>query len=299
MYEQLLLLFLRFGELNAPGWSGWMEDQPQTSHNIPLSEIFPSSTNNKSSTQEQIISSHSEKPVTWLKLETSREIEHWCPKKTSDDDEDEDEDPDRIVLFQDISFVIFQISDEILKFQLLGHFLSFLGVPVDFNFNSESLRRLSPVLLEDEKQLKSLFDNRHQSLTCGWNYFQNLEDTRAPDILHRTFIRNIFNQSLEYFSENLQALVAINWLNFEKNIVKSEVNPKQRKICYKAVRKLGKSLLKLEQHRNNLELWFVFVEVEWENGNMEEARRVVCSLLKQLQNVTDEVSVTKYYHFVR
>ena len=276
-----------------------MEDQPQTSYNISLSEIFPSSSHDKNSTQEKIISNHSEKPVTWLKLETSREVEHCYPKKTTDDDEDEDGDPDRIVLFQDISFAIFKISDEILKFQLLGYFLSFLGVPVDFNFNSKTLERLSPILLEDETQLKSFVHDGHQSLISGWNYFQNLEDTRASDIVHRTFIRNIFNKSLECFSENLQALVAIDWLNFEKNIVRLEVNAKQRKLCYKAVRKLGKSLLKLEQHRNSLELWFVFVEAEWENGNIEEARRVVFSLLEQLQNVTDEVSVMKYYHFVR
>ena len=276
-----------------------MEDQHQISYNIPLSEIFPSSPQDKSSTQEKIISSHFEKPITWLKLETTREMELWYPKKTTDDDEDEDEDPDRIVLFQDLGFALFTISDEILKFQLLGYFLSFLGVSVDFNFDSERLKSLFSVLLEDEKQFKSFVEDGHQSLTYGWNYFQNLEDTSASERSRRTFVRNIFNQSLKCFSENLQAIVAINWLNFEKDAIKLEVNPKHRKLCYKTVRKLGKALLKLEQHRNNLELWFIFVEVEWENGNKEEGRRVVRSLLEQLQNVTDEVSVMKYYHFVR
>ena len=274
-----------------------MEDQPKTSPNILLSEIFSgSSIHDKQSTQEKILSCHSKKSATWLKLEASREVEQWCPKKTSDD-EDENEDPDRVVLFQDISFVLFKISDEKLKFQLLVYFLSFLGIPVVVNSSSVDRERFLPVLLKDEKQLISLVDDgRQQRLACVWSCFQNPENTQeTPNISHRTFVRNIFNQSLQCFSEDLQTRFAIYWLNFEKSILLSEVNPKQRKQCYKAVRKLAKSLLKLEQHRNNLRLWFAFIEVEWVNGNVEEARRVVCSSLEQLQNL----SIMRYYHFVR
>ena len=271
-----------------------MDDQPKATHNIPLSEIFPN-TNicEKKSTPENTMKSHSEKAATWLKVETFREAEQWCPRKTSDDEDETDEDPDRIVLFQDISFVLFKISDEKLRFQLLSHFLSFLGVHVNVNWTSDDF--------EDEKHFTSLVDNDHQpSVVCGWKYLEKLDNSQqTPDVTHLTLVRNIFNQSLECFSQNLHTLLAIYWLNFEKHIFVLEMNPKHRKQCYKALRKLAKSLLKLEQHRNNLSLWFAFIQVEWVNGNVEEARRVVCSLLEQLENGQDETSVTRYYHFVR
>lgn len=284
-----------------------MEDKPETSSDISLSEIFPcDSSKSKSLTREEILRSHSEKSVTWLNLETSRDAAQWLPKKTSDEGEDdENEDPDRIVLSQDISFVLFKISDEKLKFQLICYFLSFLGTPIDVNYFTSStvkLEGLLHILLEDENQLKS-FEGLNHNFACDWSYFETpaTEKQLSPDILHRMFIRNVFNQSLESFSYKLQAMLAIFWLTLEKSILISEVNPKQRKQCYKAVRKLAKSLLKLEQHRNGLSLWFAFIEIEWINGNFEEARRVVFSLLEQLLKFTstDEISIMRYYHFVR
>ena len=283
----------RFGEENAQGWVSWMEDQPKTTHNIPLGEIFPNSNiHDKDSTQDDIMNSRLEKTAIWLKVETSRETEQWCPRKTSDD-EDENEDPDRIVLFQDISFVLFKISDEKLKFQLLCYFLSFLGVCVD-------LEKLFPVF-QDEKQLTSFVDNDvRQRLVFGWNCLENPGNTQqTPGMTHCMFVRNIFNQSLQCFPEHLHTLWAIHWLDFEKNILVSENNPKYRKQYYKAARKLAKSLLKLEQHRNDLSLWFAFIQIEWIYGNINEARQVVCSLLEQLQNSSDETSIMRYYNFVR
>ena len=290
---------LRFGEEDAAGWSNWMGDQPKKSHCVPLSEIFSSSknTSDKSLTEEEIISDHSDKPTTWEKLETLREIEQWFPKKTTDD---EDDDPDRVVLFQDISFALFKTSHEKLKFQLLCYFLSFLGVPIaNYAFSFESERILS-LLLDDEEQLNSFVNAGHNaSSPCCFHGGISERTHKTPSAFYCRFVRNIFNQSLECFSEHFQALLAIHWLNFEKNILMSESNPKQRKQCYKAARKLAKSLLKLEQHRNNLRLWFAFIEIEWINGNLEEARRVVSSLLEQLQNDIDETSTMRYYHFVR
>ncbi|XP_028398546.1 protein NRDE2 homolog [Dendronephthya gigantea] len=294
----------RFGEENAQGWNSWMKDREETSHPVALSEIFPrNDTQEEISRQEKILSSHSDRHASWLKLESSREAEQWRPKKTSDEEE-ENEDPDRIVLFQDISFVLFQLTDESLKFQLLCYFLCFLGNRVDFQSTSSDSKssavqpeRLLPVLIEDEKQIQSIIDGNHLNFACSWNSFERPLENH--DIAYRMFIRNIFNQALGCFSADLQTFLAIHWLRFERNILASEVKSKKRKQCYKAVRKLAKSLLKLEQHRNNLRLWFAFVQVEWVNENWMDARGVVTSLLEQSLNMTDKTSTMEYYHFVR
>ena len=280
-----------------------MEDKPKTS--LSLNEIFPSgagSNTDESSTQEKILARHSEKTATWLTLEKARDAEQWRAKKTSDE-EDDDEDPHRIVLFQDISFVLFKISDENLKFQLLCYFLSFLGIPTDVNSRESptvQFERLLHILLEDEKQMKCFEDGNYQLFACSWVNSENPAENHCTSDISM-FIRNIFNQSLEIFSESLQAVLAIFWLTFEKNLLQSEANPKQRKQFYKAARKLAKAVLKFEQHRNNLRLWFALVEIEWTYGNLEEARRIVASLLQQLQNFTstDETTIMRYYHFVR
>ena len=281
-----------------------MKDRAETSHPITMTDIFPrDSTHDEISSQEKILSSHSERQASWLKLESSRETERWRPKKTSDEEE-ENEDPDRIVLFQDIGFVLFQLTNEKLIFRLICYFLSFLGNRIDFQpsfsdgkSSAVQFERLLSVLIEDEKQLLSFVDGNHVNFACSWNSFEKSAENH--DFAHRMFIRNIFNQALECFSADFQTFLAIYWLKFEISVLASEIKSKQRKQCYKAVRKLAKSLLKLEQHRNNLRLWFAFVEVECVNGNWEEARGVVSSLLEQSLSVTDKISTMEYYHFVR
>lgn len=297
----------RFGENDACGWDSWMEDNPEnaSSKQIPLCEIFvsdASQTKADEAEQEKIITAGLEKAFTWIDLEMFRESNQWQAKKTSDENiEQEDletDDPDRVVLFQDISSALFRISNETLKFQLLCYFLAFLGVPTELDsleLGSVSLHSLLQVLLEDDKQLACLDCKNGYRFSCCWTQSESAMFP-SPDVC--MFIRNIFNQAMKAFSGELQVTLLVYWLRFEKDILEStETNAKQRKQCYKAVRKLAKSLLKLEQHRNSLRLWMAFVEIEWAFGNTEEARRIVSSSLEQSLALTSVDPNLKHSHY--
>lgn len=152
-------------------------------------------------------------------------------------------------------------------------------------------------MLDDEGQLTSSIIDGYGRGLCSLVDPGTVQ--QIADSPRRTFVRNMFNQSMECFSGALQTCVATCWLNFERGVLLCERNTKQHNQCYRAARKLAKSLLKLERYRNNLGLWFAFIEIEWVSGNVEEARRVVCSLLEQLPNVADEMSIKRYYNFVK
>ena len=284
------------------------------SNQVVLTEIFGNDAyevNSRSIDQEKVISSGLERTASWIQLEAFRETDQLQPKRTGNDSDEQEEldaeDPDRVVLFQDINSVLFKISLETLKFQVICYFLAFLGVAVEFcSFDSCNIRlqTLMQSFLEDERQLVCFDSKDGWRLSCGWTKLQSgvsdiLPNYQTPAL--RRFTRNIFNQALKVFSVELQAKLAAYWLRFEQDILLSETNSKRRKQCYKAVRKLAKSLLKLEQHRNNLSLWMAFVEVEWAFGSTDEARRIVYSSLEQSPTLTsaDPNSNPRYYSFVR
>lgn len=284
---------------------------------IPVGEIFSVVTavqrKEKDVEQERIVSMDTEKAAMWIELEVLREENQWQPKKMNDDDDKEldVDDPDRVVLFQDISTALFKISQETLRFQLVSFFLAFLGVPVELcsfdppgNFDPHHVRlqSLYQVLLEDDRQLSCTSDSPCGSrFSCSWTKLESKTPDASCHCLTPefcTFIRNIFSQALEAFSGKLQAILVVHWLGFEKDLLLLETNSKQRKQCYKAVRKLAKSILKLEHYCSNLKVWMAFVEVEWAFGNVDEARRIVSSSLEQF-NLTSPDPNSLHYSFVR
>lgn len=271
----------RFGEDNAQGWGCWMEGQKNRKGEVvSLRDIFPTTASENVLSTSQVDMDHSQKSMYWLELETSRDDEQWYPKKSSDHEDDDD--PDRVVLFHDINFVLFKFSREEIRFRLLCCFLSFLGASL--NVLHRECDEIVQLFLQDEQQFTSFIDG-----------YENATKINSSRIL---FLRNTFHQSLRVFGGDIQSKVCFHWLSFETKLLTESGRPLSKHI-YKSVRKLAKSLLKLEQHRNNLYLWFAYVQLEFVYGNWDEARSVVTSVLGQSRSVNDENVSMNNFRFVR
>lgn len=248
----------------------------------------------------------------WFKLEDHRMMHNclpWQSELTQDQSEEDSSDPDRMVTFDDISHALFPITNKDLKLKLVLSFLHFLGAPVQLPFHSllstttalqslhdiSSLPQLGPV--EEDWSLPSglglpVSISPTASLSEFAEYFssQVLSDSVVPKSPVRTpcvcnFISNACNQSLSLLSSpQHQTEVAKVWLSFLFQQVLSSSQSSASKASdvrpeIRSVQKLFKSLLRLDQHRNDLVLWNCYALFEYSVGNFKDAANLYRSVL--------------------
>ena len=199
----------------------------------------------------------------WLKVETSRENSHWKPwqaDKEAGETEEDCEDPERLVLFDDISSSLFNISCLENKFQLILHFLILMGVPLPLTVSTASSQTISYLhtCLEDKQQIFKMFYGQWLGLwrTCKWtnSLLENENETKScihvwppQQLIHS--VRNVFAQSLGIFEGNFRSFLMSMWIWYEMVFWQKEIRPKRKKMILKDVRKLAKSFLKLPSNR--------------------------------------------------
>lgn len=149
--------------------------------------------------------------VQWIKKERFAEFYHWLPQNAGKlerllQPEEEVEDPYRTVLFEDIKPFLFDIHDRDLIFNLILHFVHFLGAPVTDNtiFNSPLL-----YTFWKSREDTSLFDFPFSSPNSGFgvfftdiNWFRNVGEEHlnfieASGANKNDFIRNVFDQTMK------------------------------------------------------------------------------------------------------
>lgn len=225
--------------------------------------------------------------------------------------EEECSDPDRMVTFDDVSQTLFRVSEVEMKVKLVLSFLNFLGAPVESQFhhllssatNLHYLQEISPLPVLDSHGVGNsprglglpflLSPETTLAKFAGSFSERVLEDGGSHEIDTRTsalrnFICNVCNHSLTLFSSTEEQTEIIKvWMSFllqhhlSTIISQPELPTKQRKAEVKWIQKLFKSLLRLDQHRNNLPLWNCYALFESSVGNLKEARSLYQSLLAQ------------------
>lgn len=236
----------------------------------------------------------------------------WQPDSAQGRTEDDCSDPDRMVTYDDVSQTLFRITDADLKAKLVLCFLHFLGAPVALPFQSlvstttslESMQdiRTPPLLrtmeesasvgsttcglgttcfLSSEKSLTDFADSFSSQVLS--EVFVSTFPTRTPGACN--FVSNVCNHSLSLLpSAEHQTDIAKVWVSFLYQQLctsssQSSAARKEMKSEIRSVQKVFKSLLRLEQHRNNLSLWNSFSLFEYSVGNFQEARSLYQSLL--------------------
>lgn len=248
----------------------------------------------------------------WLKLEEHRMVHScfpWQPDSARGETEDSCSDPDRMVTFDDVSQTLFRVREANLKKDLVASFLNFLGAPVESPFQSmvdtttslQSVYNITPhqtLGASDAEGNASPLLGIGQTFSCpsGGSLMEYAEflagevlsdsaSGRRPvrTLAVQEFISNVCNHSLSVLpSPEHQTEIARVWLTFLfQQLSHSAMSKKDSKTEIRSIQKLFKSLLRLDQHRNNLTLWNCYSQFEYSVGNFKEAKSLFQSILTQ------------------
>lgn len=252
-------------------------------------------------------------PEAWLTLELHRTREQclpWRPDERKGESEEDCTDPDRLVLFDDVCPTLFDVRNPASQMKLVLGFIQLLGGPVPSSMNQptatavESLNQISLDLLNS---LSCLSDESMRLLHClGFGSInpsslrelglqvshQLLSTALVPDLakctssVHNAIVIAL-NHALSLFSDAavqtklFQLLTVFLLQQLRGSLVAEAKISKQTKVKMKAVQKLAKNVLRLEQHRNNLTLWNCCALIEYLLGNFQDSIRIYQSLLTQ------------------
>ena len=303
----------RIGEPGAKGWKSWVEHESTSDKDSPdlgllqIGQIWNEAGVPQSTSDDQEMELVKEKPLAeaWLSVEALREAQHHLPWKPSKEGEaDSIDDPDRMVLFDDVSPYLFHLTTEELRLSLVQHFLNFLGVQTSPVASScctghhvmHSLvhtSQIAPPTLDAPPtscRNSDLLQGLVVPTSCcfigkDFNATQinniNLDSSQEPpNFISVCFIRSFLNQCLPLLSTNSQTVIFRDWLHFELSIIRS-TTPKEARKKLKSVKKLAKMLLKLDTHRNNMQLWCSYAHLELLCEGRNDAIKVCEKLLTQ------------------
>ncbi|KAJ8044687.1 Protein NRDE2-like [Holothuria leucospilota] len=321
----------KFGETGAQGWNKWMLFKEKGG----WQQTNPRENDDNEDDEHSIDSTY--RGHSWLMEETWRARSHflpWHPDMSKGQTTDYCEDPDRLVLFDDISKVLFKLNTPGLKFQLILRFLELLGVSIEASSTTNSshshhfchtvlqcTRQLSCIKFavsvgdssqsHDESSLPSSWHSLWQRFCPGvYQSFDTVSDAACSEHEDATldlpeeeesdfqaiskFIDSSVEQLLSKFSEEEQSYLRMLNLRFHLTKMKFSKDTKIRKGQIKHVQKIAKKVLSMESNRNNLTLWETYALWEWGMGNHKEAQRILETALSFAGVPKREVEIQKY-----
>lgn len=200
---------------------------------------------------------------TWLEFERLRQSHHWLPWRPNpdyDQTSDDIDDIDRTVPFDDVSKFLFCVSDEIHKFLSIIHFVVFLGFDIhSLGCHSMANRMMyNPINVDEYENIVkvlsvNLLTNPSKDPLC----FNNVLWTEEKF----NFINNIFSQVSIKFSLKYRILLTLIWLKFQRYYI-LEVKKNKSDSGISDLKKFAKNILKKNENRNCLLLWFEYIQIE-------------------------------------
>ncbi len=214
----------------------------------------------------------------WKKLESSRTLRHWLPWRPdvrNGQTEEDCEDPERLVLFDDLSPVLFRIEEESNKLQLVLNYLELIGFPSflepSFPFDSE----LS--ILMQQFELENICDiNCNQTLTSQIDPKGCCAKTNVGEDSSKYLVmEGCLKQALNKFTGDSKTKLTVLLIKLKLTQLKSgEVEWKKDKKLWKQMskelKKWVKEILKSEENRNNLKIWQAYSSIETHLGNIND-----------------------------
>ena len=190
---------------------------------------------------------------------------------------DECEDTERIVLFDDLSFVCFSLENEAAVFQVVLTYLLMFGVPIPKSQYHKNLFKHSCKFLKIiESDLKCF---------CHSSEFGDFVNIEGIDFKsHLNFLRTLFAHLLKVFKDStiLQTLSII-WFHMESILFREsfeDISTELDKRYWKEMRKFLKSLLKLPFNRSFVPIWTMYAMYEWQIGNSEDAEKIYTTAIQ-------------------
>ncbi|XP_006823850.2 nuclear exosome regulator NRDE2-like [Saccoglossus kowalevskii] len=282
-----------FGEHGAKGWNKWMHKKEKGGWEELVLPTQEENENDEEDVEDDFIKI--DRPVwkVWSDVENYREQCHWLPWKPDvkrGQTEEDCEDPDRLVLFDDISSSLFKVTTQDHQFQIILRFLQFLGVstcPITSTACYQSQRYFGVSLEHPTQLLQNTLSTSELAWAINYRGVACIVEPLQQKVLlsecefscssHskdlNDFIINIFTQALSVLSGVARTHLTCIWLQYETRKA-AQIKGKRTKHQTKSVRKFAKSVLKETHNRNNLLLWEMYAQFEWQVGNIDEARKI-------------------------
>ncbi|XP_052775982.1 nuclear exosome regulator NRDE2-like [Mya arenaria] len=214
--------------------------------------------------EEAIIERKESKHFTWLKIELLRDHHHWLPWKpdlSKGQTEEDCEDPERMVVYDDVKPVVFDIS-EMLHYDLVVALLEMLGhEPMGCPKS-----KFSDAFVSLSDKLNAHDD--HSNFSGAVFELQSTCDLSQNPVL-KPFVINILKQVIPCFNGSENTSLTLMLLEVQLSCYKMNNLSKSDK---KEIRKIVKNLLKDEKNRNNLAVWCRYIEIERIIGKPGEAK---------------------------
>ncbi|XP_067680449.1 nuclear exosome regulator NRDE2-like [Haliotis asinina] len=272
----------RFGEPGAAGWAAW-RCRDKMSAETPVVTADPTE-----EAEDDVIAKQIPQWQTWLEIETVRENAHWLPWRPDilkNETEEDCEDLERLVLVDDITPVLFKVSEPNAQFRLVMCLLDQLGVATRDVLSQLCLQE------QDGISVSSIQLNLHKM-----SQLPGLPAARSPDLdgaanqsetLQR-FIHQILSQAVHVFSGQSQTVFTLLLIQNEwrKHGVDSPRNLPRH--ISKELRKFVKNLLKEGHNRNNLTVWNAYACLEHDLGKSQEAMGVLETALAMFSGGSSE-----------
>jgi len=246
-------------------------------------------------TEQRLLASATDRVLSWVTLETSRESRHWLPWRPNYDigesSVEDCEDPDRVVVFDDLSDALFSTESVQDRFHLISRFLDFVSKCLPSS---------------GSEQPKFCFaEERNTDFSLWWKVDEAFPDTDSLSAFDKvqlaqcelerlcTFAENVYVRTIGLFEGDFRTALTLRYTQFKTNTVLSSTNSgdrRKRKHAEKEVRQFFKSLLKQEHNRNNLAIWERYARFEWEIGNHDDSRKVFETALAMAGSAVDAVT---------
>lgn len=248
----------------------------------------------------------------WMMEESARGCDHmlpWRPDPLKGQTTDDCDDPDRLVLFDDISKVLFKLTGKNAKFQLVLGLLELLGIQNEamLTTNSSHAHKFLHTVTQSAHQLLHAkfaisMDGEDFNRECVVSSWHSTWVKSCPGILRicevmkgdkttnkiksksvdttteskrsSEFVDYVIDQIIPKISDDRQSVLRLMQLSFHLTNVTLSDEPKARKKQIKSVQKRAKRTLSLEGNRDNLALWEAYALWEWSVGNTKESQRI-------------------------
>ncbi|KAI6655680.1 Protein NRDE2-like [Oopsacas minuta] len=194
-------------------------------------------------------------------------------------------DNERLICHPQLTSYFFSIHNSDNLFQLLLHTMILFGIPISMTSRVKNtfLAELGMVVEIDAISWLSLSPLHYSgTLIVNSTDTQNFIYSKAPLTYHQmTPVINILNHILPVIDLEYQTIILITWFEYEINCLNLNVADKE---INKFVRKQIKSILALEIHKNNLELWSAYLILHSYVCTLKEAFKIPTNIISQYTN---------------
>ncbi|PIK55203.1 hypothetical protein BSL78_07933 [Apostichopus japonicus] len=270
--EQSTALSAQFGESEAKGWNHWMNMKEKGG----WQQTATSSTAAVNEEDDRTLDPSLSKVEAWMMEESARGCDHMLPWRPDPGQTTDDcDDPDRLVLFDDISKVLFKLTGKNAKFQLVLGLLELLGIQNEamLTTNSSHAHKFLHTVIQSAHQLLYAkfaisLDGEDFNRECVVSSWHSTWVKSCPGILRicevtkgdkttneiksksvdttteskrsSEFVDYVIDQIIPKISDDRQSVLRLMQLSFHLTNVTLSDEPKARKKQIKSVQKRAK-----------------------------------------------------------